>query len=272
MIKHGPSYGDFIYPALDTFKILWGRDPEDASGLSSENIGPLVDKTITYLQGLSPTIWRDGHLLPYETKDIPQYLNVHIGDNSVGNLCRYLKKDTHGTLWQCRHHSRRCASDEGLCQLLDFIREHGGHVDMVQAAVRANLASEREANEFIDRLSSSQHIFGVHVNLGWGVQRSFLESFALKVASTGARSLEVEGVIPENYRLHHIEHGRSPFADAINSERLGIIKLLNYPRPLAQHAFISEATTYYGLQFEQSPTGDDINWLTVIDELKGFWK
>jgi len=136
----------------------------------------------------------------------------------------------------------------------------------------SNLVSEREASEFIDRLSSSQHILGAHVNLGWSVQRSFLKSFALKVASTGARSLEVEGVIPANYRLHHIENGRRPFADAINSERLGIIKLFNYPRPLAQHAFINKAPTYYGLQFEQSPTEDDTNWLVVIDELKDFWK
>lgn len=72
MTKYGLSDSMNDWPALDTLKIFWGYDSRDMGSISPENIGPLIDMAIAYLQDLSPLKEKDENMLPQETKELTQ--------------------------------------------------------------------------------------------------------------------------------------------------------------------------------------------------------
>lgn len=268
MIKYGLSTDAYNVPSLETHKILWGdQSKAEGSFLFPLNIGPLVDKAITYLQELSPPQWNNIHMQPGEAKEVPQYLHIHVGDNPFGNLHRCI--DAYDTAWKCRFHSCPDSKSEGLSQLERFIHNLGGHVNLTQATIRTDLGSEQQAGEFFGFLSGTKHKFDVSVKLGWSANRSFLGWILEQVSLAGASSLEIEGITPKQQSLHHIDHGHNVFEIPFGSQMR--TSLLNYPRPSAQYVHFRGGGVVYGLQFEHSPNSQDFDWLGIREALSVFW-
>lgn len=271
MVKYGLPSQNFRFSALHTFNIFQGCDPKVISQfLSREVIRSLIDKAIAYLQDLSPPRRRDAHLLPSETREIAQYLDVHDGDNSFGNLCRHFTSNIYVTQWQCRHHSQAESSSKGLDELQKYVRERGRHIDMVQSTILVDLASDQQVDEFLNRLLGAKHIFAIHVRFNSGVERSCLKRFLQGSALTSVASLEIEGVTLESHSLDHVQYGRDACAEALLSGQIGMIRLLNYPRTGAQYIYIGDDyhAILYGLQCEPSSNMDYIDWFAVESELR----
>ena len=100
--KHSRFAGVTTFRALEAF--------------SPENIEILVDRTIPYLQGLLVPRYGHASLHPSDSRDIQQYLNVHDGDNTFGNLFRYIDRDG-VTCRRCEYHILQKDNLESLDQL-----------------------------------------------------------------------------------------------------------------------------------------------------------
>lgn len=110
------------------------------------------------------------------------------------------------------------------------------------------------------------------------------------ISRTGAQVLELERVTVESDSLNHVEYRCDTFVDVMRAKRsyfrhpkrkdtllyteiIEMIRLLDYPRPLAQYPYFRDKTSVvYGLQCELSPHMGDLDWLAIKGILRDFWK
>lgn len=235
MVKRGYSNYQYEVPPLHTFKILWNCDPSIIGRhLTKDNLGPLVDKTIAYLQNLSPPPWKpkDGLRLD-QSSTIGCYLDTNDDENTEGNLLRYVK-GAQRVYWACQAHVHRTIDQVYLDELRAFVDGHGGHVDMQQATLKVELNSPIEADQFRKLLTSTKHTFDISIKLGWKATRSFAGGLFLDIAKTGILALEVDGVTLDIQPQDHVHCASNLFADIRKETELRFITLLNYPRSQEQ--------------------------------------
>ncbi|KFH66475.1 hypothetical protein MVEG_07000 [Podila verticillata NRRL 6337] len=179
-IKDGYLDKDCDVPALSTFGILKHCDGTNVQHLlSRDDIGPLVNKSIAYIQqqssasgenraGLSwlpqhyqPRLWMNGP----ETREIQSYLRLPEGDNGTGGL--------HPTLyplhytparWLCSGHAFENSNVEGINHL---IKSEGGRFDSQGAS--ANIQHWHvglQQGDVLQGALTDQH--GWHIDLQQG--------------------------------------------------------------------------------------------------------
>ncbi|KAI9242952.1 MAG: hypothetical protein BYD32DRAFT_482973 [Podila humilis] len=238
MVKRGYSSEHYEIPPLHSFKILWNCDTDiTGSHLSKQNIGPLIDKAIQYLDELkfskSPMAFE---LTRASSAAIATFLDVQDGHNSQGSLHCYIDPQQKMT-WMCRAHSQqRYLNKESLEELKEFVDLHGGHVDMQQAILKVELGSTTEANQFLTLLTAVKHSFNISIKLMWRAKQQHIQELFQKISWTGTVILEIDGVTPGIQPLGPIQNrakvSRNKSAD------IRLVILLNYPRPHEQSLFM----------------------------------
>ncbi|KFH63801.1 hypothetical protein MVEG_10494 [Podila verticillata NRRL 6337] len=267
MIKQGYSDDYYDIPPLETLKILWNCDPNIIGSHLAMDIESLVDRAISYFLELSPSKWRkELGLSQSKCRLVKTYLDVQDGDDAEGSLCRLIdhRKDVY---WKCQAHAKPELRSESLEHLKEFVRGHGGHVDMQQATIRVELGSIAEADEFQAHLYSFEYSFDISVKLNWKVTRSNVKNLCKSIARAGVEVLELDGITldihPQGY-----DHYRNNlfYHEIIADTDLRFIMLLNYPRPqeLCIHLY------HYSLQLEKSPGPLSHSWTDIWDDLNKF--
>ncbi|KFH69337.1 hypothetical protein MVEG_04151 [Podila verticillata NRRL 6337] len=238
MVKRGYSSKYYKIPPLHSFKILWNCDTDiTGSHLSKQNIGPLIDKAIQYLDELQlPKSPMAFELTRAGSAAIATFLDVQDGHNSQGSLHCYIDPQQKMT-WMCRAHSQQqYLNKESLEELKEFVDLHGGHVDMQQAVLKVELGSTTEANQFLTLLTASKHTFNISVKLMWRAKQQHIQELFQKISWTGTVILEIDGITPGIQPLGPIQN-RAKIPQNKSAD-IRLVILLNYPRPHEQCLFM----------------------------------
>ncbi|KFH63393.1 hypothetical protein MVEG_10803 [Podila verticillata NRRL 6337] len=242
MVKQGFSYKRTVFPPLDTFEILWNFDPEVARNhITKDTIGPLIDKSISYLETLSlPPFssekWRAG----LNIDAVKNFLLVPEGSNPLGGLDRFTTPDGYWC-WTCSQHGLQWMPPGAFDALVHFVQGCGGHVDTQLATFKVELSSKQHMDQLCTLLNNTEQIIDVSVKLGWPASRRDLDNILRKIAGTKVEHLVLDGITRIMYPQGNIEYGKDLFYDHINSTsrngKLESVTLLNYPRPQEQNTY-----------------------------------
>ncbi|KFH63677.1 hypothetical protein MVEG_10370 [Podila verticillata NRRL 6337] len=260
MVKHGYTNKSYEIPPLSSCKILWHCNTNISSRhLSKENIGPLIDKAISYLDELHlPRSMQELELTRASSAAIKAYLDVQDGDNGQGDLHCYIDPQQKMT-WMCREHTHQgYLNQERLEELKAFVGLRGGHLDMQQATLRVELGSTSEADQFLDVLTTTKHIFNIAIKLGWRAEQQYLEELCQKISWTGTVVLEVDGVTLDTQPFGPIQH-KATMAQSKSTASIRLVSLLNYPRPGEQCLFMESCE----VQLSSSSAKSDYDWVEV---------
>lgn len=272
MVKHGYSSSSHEVPPLNTYNILWNCDPTTVGDIFEDNIELLVNKTITYIQKLSPKS-APGALDRHLSARIKQFLQVPYGDDGVGDLCR----TTHQLLnvyWACQEHSQQWTYSRSLEELKDFVRDHGGLINMRKATLEIELVSASMAMNFCTLVQDTGHAFNISIKLGWkNSTRQELEELFLQVTSANTMHLQIEGLNLDTHPQNQIDYGVDLFADRIIQANMPqSVTLLSYPRKQEQTIYMdASGECVYQLTTERPEMRpDDYWWKNVRNELREF--
>ncbi|KAI9233712.1 MAG: hypothetical protein BYD32DRAFT_425257 [Podila humilis] len=240
-VHHGFSDKFNDVPALKTFKILWGNDPNGSSNhFTKEAIGPLINKAIDYLEGLSlPQHGSKDWLTKWEAYAIRDFLIIPNGSNALGELYRNTDRDDAGH-WTCKQHAHHWVSPDTLETLVDFVRCCGGEIDIQMASLFIELRSILQAYQFCTMLKNTEQQFHVSVRLDWKTSsRQKLESFLQQVASANVQHLELSGVSCRAHPQGNVEHKNDVFVSLIQRHHnLRSVTLFNYPRRQESYTYV----------------------------------
>ncbi|KAF8926936.1 hypothetical protein BGZ52_005038, partial [Haplosporangium bisporale] len=268
MIKHGYTSSSYEVPSLDTLKIFWkpeifGRNP------ISDNIEYLVDMAIDYLEELSPPTWKQLGLSRSQSATIKTFLIVEDGDNTEGNLHRYISS-AQFVCWRCDAHAQQYLNREYLVQLREFICGLGGIIDMQQAVIKINIGSTSETDKFLSLLDSANHRFNIFIKLNWRTTWAYVKELCMDVSKKKSVSLAIDGLTLVN-DLQALEKTLfNPFSGSSDSTESGsglqFITFLNYPRPQEYCIHFRRLS----LQSTRSPARLAHRWVELRDDLQKF--
>ncbi|KAF8933126.1 hypothetical protein BGZ52_008542, partial [Haplosporangium bisporale] len=267
MIKHGYSSRYYEIPPLDANNILWNCDPNIIGSHLTMDIGPLVDRAISYFLELSPPKWKKKLELTSDlSAAIKTYLDVQDGDNAEGNLHRYYDGNRN-VFWKCEAHAHQHLSSQSLERLKEFVQSHEGYVDMQQATIRVELRSMNEVDQFLPHLYDVRHTFDISVKLGWKATLLEVKRLCLDIGETETMVLELDGITVEIHPQGNDRYMRNfVLQDIIEKTGIRVIALLNYPRPQEQCVHVY----HYSLQFKTPPAQSSRNWTELRRDLIRF--
>lgn len=267
-VKRGYNDDNLTIPLLGSFKILWDHNSTKVgSKLSKDTLRSLIDKTIAYLQTLSPPKWPMGLELSRSQSAMLKtfFSKVQDGDNLEGNLHRRIDSNQH-VYWRCQKHAQQGQRQDALARLGDFVRSHGGQVDTQQSALRVNLTSITEAGHFITLLSRTKYIFSISIKLCWEPTRLDFEKLCQNIAKAESVSLEIDGVALDTHSCEHVEHMTNVFANSIvPATSLQIVTLLSFPQPRHRLIFTGGCSLQSALS-----TPQEYSWMELRSELSKF--
>lgn len=265
LIQRGYSDRNHGIPPLDTLGILWGCDSDIMDKVSKDTIGPLVDKTIAYLQELSPSKWLpEVSLTRAQSAKIKEYLIVQDGDNAGGNLHRYIRSSQYVS-WRCRTHAQQYLDPGSLESLEVFAHSHGGYIDVQRAKLKVELTSSTASDQFRAVLKDSKLRFDICVKLGWNATRSDVEELCSNIARTKAALLEIDGITLDTHPQNQVLHMSDLFGKSIRQPKLRLILLLNYPRPNEQYIYTGNCS-FQSTLADQTP----YSWVDLRSDLVKF--
>lgn len=242
MVKQGYSNNVLENPRLNTFKILWGFDLDPSSHhLTRDTIGPLVDKAIDYLEGLSlPPRESDILLSERGSLAIKSFLVASDGSNTLGGLYRYTDKIGHW-YWVCKQHVHQQLTAGPMESLVDFVHCCGGQVDSSKATISIGLCSKLQADQFCTLLKGNDRRFHtISIKLGWkDASRHDLEDILRGVSAVNVRHLELDAG-PYGTSLQCLINYKTDIFVSLmhNNAAFQSVTLLNSPRPQEQYTYV----------------------------------
>lgn len=175
------------FPPLDTSKILWNIDLDSSNYLTKDTFGPLVDKSINYLQ--RPQHRSENWLTERECATIKDFLDMKVESGTLDNLYRYANvfQNRH---WTCKEHARSWIEGSVLEALEDFVHSGGGQVNLQFAAVEIELQSRQQADELCTLFDGAGDTFHISIKFSWNdLSRRNLDNFLQKLQPGTRRSL-----------------------------------------------------------------------------------
>lgn len=263
MVYHGYSFELHGVPPLHSFEILWDDDIVAAERrLPGDIIESLVAKTITYIQELSPPKWTiELALTPNQSAEIKTYLEILDGDDAKGNLHRRINP-VQRVHWMCQAHALQCIPLEILEELIEFVQGRGGWLDMQEAALKVELSSEEDVDQFCTLLVGTRHTFDISVKLNWKSTRLCVMKLCLKVVETNAVILEIDGITLDIHPQDFAQYTQDLIDEVISPKScLRFIALLNYPRPQEQRLYTGNCS----VQLPSSPVRPAFDWVKLTN-------
>ncbi|KAG0038704.1 hypothetical protein BGZ82_011099 [Podila clonocystis] len=208
MVKRGFTYsGRDVHTdmlPLDTLEVLSNCDVDTLGGrLTSDTIGPAVDKAIEYLQILSPPKWSELGLSHSQSVAVKSFLDMTDGDNSEGRLNRYIHNSLRDrqwfVYWVCPRHHQQYFEREPMERLCEFVNGHAGHIDMQQGTLCVDLRSKADVEQFVALHTEADFIFSITLKLACKESQLCLKDILQQVAELKTIFLEIDGIIPDAY-------------------------------------------------------------------------
>ncbi|KAG0098263.1 hypothetical protein BGZ93_000635 [Podila epicladia] len=273
MAKQGDNYTSSVIPPLDTFEILWSLDPGVTSNhLTKDTIGPLIAKSISYLETLPvPKCGLEEWLEGWESTTIKDYLILE-GSDTLGGLYRSTAIDN-SWYWTCKEHGEQSLTPGTLNSLEDFVRRCGGHYNAQRASLRIDLRSREDTDELCTLLKNTEQRLDISIRIDWNMSRLDLADFMKKITDTDVNHLELDGVTQSMHPQGFAEYRSDLFYDhAEIGGKLGSVTLLHYPQPQEQYTYFASWRTrcVFWLHWKMTQQGqaETRNWWADLRERK----
>lgn len=211
MIKYGYVLTDHISPVLDSFM---NRHPEVTPhhDLTKDNIGPLIDKVIAYIQALprrNRSTLTDGRCW-----DVKPFLHHNDFDNETGDM--FIQQFYYHIryIWGCEP----CFSGLGWNTTQQhYIQSFGGTFDPHNDTIRVSLSSKSEVNRLVQfsRREVGTKDSEAFVRISWNASRNKLRQVCEQLVGAGFRVLHVHGISSSVASQRSIEFNCSSFGRII---------------------------------------------------------
>ncbi|KAF9375014.1 hypothetical protein CPB97_011750 [Podila verticillata] len=241
MVRQGASKYQSKIPLLDIFTILWNLDPEvTRNHITKDTIGPLIDKSISYLQALPVLKCEKQYFWSMKNAAIKDFLVVPNGDNSLGGLFRSTIP-VNEQRWTCQQHGHQQLLPGTFEALINFVQGCGGYIDFQQASLSIELCSRHQAEQFCILIKNTNQRMGISIKINWNASRRDLDGLLRDIFDTKVQNVKLDGVTHSMHPQGHAKYGSDLITNCISGLKgLGYVTLLNYPRPQEQYMYIQE--------------------------------
>ncbi|KAG0199256.1 hypothetical protein BGX33_011780, partial [Mortierella sp. NVP41] len=201
MLKYGVAIVGVVVPPLGQLKIV-----DSLEGVHKgvkhilEDLGPRVDSSIAYIEGLT------GVQSQLSSTD-PNSTSVDSATLVLGNLYRIVTSEGH-VKWVCLDHYRENYRFKAAKDLKDAVQEVGGEYSEVTGSVTVKLSSLIAARRFYSVLGFSRSVQGLDLTFGWGLSMQDLRELRDVIKKTSAFHVRLDGS----------GHG-PPLTDILNTNR-----------------------------------------------------
>lgn len=264
MARQGASHEASIVPPLDAFEILWSPDPKvTGHHLTKDTIRRLIVKSIDYLQKLRVPTCVDADWLSMKSVEIKDFLVIPEGGNPLGGLYRNSLPDNPSCrFWTCYQHGHQWLHSGTLEALVKFVHICGGHIDIPRASLNVELRSRHQAEHLCVLIKNTGQKMDVSIKIGWNATSQDLDELLRQIIGAGVLYLELDGVTQSMHPQGCTENRTDLLYEHVftaESETVGSVTLLNYPRPQEQHTYLKifEGSVYklHSKHQQQQPMG-----------------
>jgi len=217
MIKYGITVAGFVVPPLASSGLVDGIDTFQKHLDHVNDIAPLVDDTIKFLNGIKRNTDQDEELYEGHTdldqvealegadlRQLESYLKVKDQGRILGNLYRIVTQEGH-VKWVCFDHYRATYHESMVQQLRDVIDVNKGTFIEEIGRIEITITSSVLARQFYQALVNARGIQELEITLEWDASMDDLRSLAGAVAKANVLHLSVDGT-----------HLKSPALDIVN--------------------------------------------------------
>ncbi|KAG0220817.1 hypothetical protein B0O80DRAFT_490807 [Mortierella sp. GBAus27b] len=203
MFKTGIAADGVVVPPLAGLKIDEGLDRTERLQECMRHIGPLVDDSIAFLQGLKhnnngTTRTADGSMgslkIPEgaEFSRLESYLRRKNESSVLGGLHRIVTPMGH-VKWVCSTHRLSDHHEPARAKLLELVTMNHGNLDDKLGEIKVMLHSSQCAKEFYQALTAVQGIQKLYVDLSWDATIYDLRKLAEAVKTANIVDLTIVG-------------------------------------------------------------------------------
>ncbi|KAF9347483.1 hypothetical protein BGX34_003105, partial [Mortierella sp. NVP85] len=190
MIKYGITVAGFVVPPLASSGLVNGIDNFQKHLDHVNDIAPLVDDTIKFLNGIKNNTDQDEELYEGHTdldqvealegadlRQLESYLKVKDQGRILGNLYRIVTQEGH-VKWVCFDHYRATYHESTVQQLRDVIDINKGTFIEEIGRIEITITSSVLARQFYQALVNARGIQELEVTLEWDASMDDLRSLA----------------------------------------------------------------------------------------------
>ncbi|KFH63235.1 hypothetical protein MVEG_10646 [Podila verticillata NRRL 6337] len=240
MVRQGASSEESLIPPLDTFEIVWNVDPEiTGNHITKDTIGPLIDKSISYLQALPVAKCDRQFFWSMKSPAIKDFFVVPDGSNSLGGLCRSTQP-AHIQRWTCQEHQYQWLSPGAIKTLADFVQGCGGHIDIQRTSLSIDLYSSHQAEQLCTLIKNTSQGMDIKIKINWNASRQDLDNLLRDIVNADVYNVELDGVTHNMRPQGNTECSKNDRLTRYLSLSLGSrsVTLLNYPQPQDQYIYL----------------------------------
>ncbi|KAF9123415.1 hypothetical protein BGW39_008983 [Mortierella sp. 14UC] len=211
MLKYGVTIAGVIVPPLSQLKIVDGlRDIVEDIDNVLKDIGPKVDSSIAYIEGLTgmqsqlstsdpdatftDSVILDG-LEALEGADLRQlesFLKSSDEGRVLGNLYRVVTSEGH-VKWVCLDHYRENYRVKAAQDLRDAVEEIKGKYNEATGSVEIQLGTPIAARKFYSALESSRFVQELDVTFDWSPTMQEFRDLRDAIKSTNIHHVRLQG-------------------------------------------------------------------------------
>ncbi|KAI9238449.1 MAG: hypothetical protein BYD32DRAFT_480283 [Podila humilis] len=240
MVRQGASSEESLISPLDTFQIVWNVDPEiTGNHITKDTIGPLIDKSISYLQALPVAKCDRQFFWSMKSPAIKDFFVVPDGSNSLGGLCRSTQP-ANIQRWTCQEHQYQWLSPGAIKTLADFVQGCGGHIDIQRASLSIDLYSSHQAEQLCTLIKNTSQGMDIKIKINWNASRQDLDNLLRDIVNADVYNVELDGVTHNMRPQGNTECSKNDRLTRYLSLSLSSrsVTLLNYPQPQDQYIYL----------------------------------
>ncbi|KAI8598215.1 hypothetical protein EDD21DRAFT_193477 [Dissophora ornata] len=242
-LRHVIAVAGVVVPGLAHFKLVEGIDDFKKNfEFSKKDFGPLLDKSIEYIEGqisktgqCSTEIAEHTNLEKLEAlegadlRQLEWYLHGSDQENSLANLYRIVTREGH-VKWVCIDHYRENYRLSAMEKLRDAVMANNGIFIEQEGKVQVKIGSKTQAKQFYDAIVGARGVQELDITLQWDATKEDLETFAKAISTANIVDLTMDGSNFKGPVLDLANRGRrfDPLILLMSNERIQSLHLRNF--------------------------------------------
>ncbi|KAF8929558.1 hypothetical protein BGZ58_008863 [Dissophora ornata] len=243
-LRYGIAIAGVVVPPLAQFKLVKGIDEFKKNfDVSKENIGPLIDQSISYLQGQIDSRNDDkvGAISEHteleklevlegaDLRQLESYLRDSDQGRSLANLYRIVTPEGH-VKWVCIDHYRENYRLSAMKQLKDVVEANEGTFIEEEGKIEVKIGSKIQARQFYEAMVNTRGVQELDITLQWDVTKEDLQTFAAAVTKANIVHLRMDGSSFKGPAVDVVNRGRrfDPLMQLMSNGRIQSLNLMDF--------------------------------------------
>ncbi|KAF9350344.1 hypothetical protein BGX34_001266 [Mortierella sp. NVP85] len=242
-MKVGVAAAGLVVPPLASFKIAEALDSSQSHlEYVQKHISPLVDESITFLEGLrdgdgiagdpvqNPTSYDKLEVLEgADLRQLESYLRAKDQGRVLGNLYRMVTPEGH-VKWVCIDHYRESYRESSKQQLREMVDSYEGLFEEETGKIQVRLRSSTIARGFYDGMSRTRGIQELDIKLDWDVTLDDLRKLTASITTSNIVQVTIDGTTFKGPTRDVMNRGRrfDPLVQVMANGRVQSLTLINF--------------------------------------------